>query len=307
MIILTLILASLVGLALGLLGGGGSILSLPILVYIAGIPPSSAIPMELFVVGVTSLAALIPHAMEGNVRWRTGLTFGTASMVGAYIGGVFAANLDRRSLLGLFALLMSVSALVMLRGKAKRSPGAGHRVSAAPGSLPAAAKPNPSGIKKALIVSLEGFVVGGLTGLVGAGGGFMIVPTLVVLGGLSMRAAVGTSVMIMAMKSFAGALGHLSHADIPWALTFGFAAIAVVTSFFGARLAGRVPQEQLRRAFGYFVLLMAGLMASQEFGLLASLGQRPYVAASAALALGVCVYWIARELLRKRVTPRAES
>jgi uncharacterized membrane protein YfcA len=297
MLPVVLALAVLVGLALGLLGGGGSILSLPILVYVGGIDPKTAIPMELLVVGVTSLAALVPHAMSKNVRWRTGFTFGSASMVGAYLGGMAATWFDGRTLLALFAVLMTVSAVAMLSGK-KPKPAEIHRVSLSPKSLAPGhdTRSKISPFAKAGLVVLEGFVVGALTGLVGAGGGFMIVPTLVVLGGLSMRAAVGTSVLIIAMKSFAGAAGHLAHADIPWALTAGFAAIAMVASLFGARLTNRVPHAQLRRGFGYFVLMMGGIMITQESGLLAAMREQTWLALPVGAGLLACVYWIARTI-----------
>jgi|SRR5690606_18778986 len=229
-------------------------------------------------------------------------------MTGAYLGGVSAAGLSGKTLLALFATLMIVSAVAMLsggRGGRPRDKEA-HRVTVAPTSLgPAAPAGKGKPIVKVSLVVLEGFVVGGLTGLVGAGGGFMIVPTLVVLGGLTMRAAVGTSVLIIAMKSFAGAAGHLSHAEIPWGLTSGFAAIAVIASVAGARLASRVPGEQLRRAFGYFVLTMGGIMGAQELGVLAALRERPWLGLAVGAALATAVYRIAREVLRDGTSPSA--
>ncbi len=298
MLAVTLALATLVGLALGLLGGGGSILSLPILVYVGGIEPKTAIPMELIVVGITSIAALVPHSMAGNVRWKTGVTFGLASMVGAYLGGLGATWLSGKTLMALFATLMTVSAVAMLSGKrVKRATTT--RVTLSPHSqAPRTRKTRMHPWLKAGFVVIEGFVVGALTGMVGAGGGFMIVPTLVVLGGLSMRSAVGTSVLIIAMKSFAGAAGHLSHADIPWGLTAGFAAIAVVASIFGARLTSRVPHNQLRRGFGLFVLMMGAIMLLQETGLLTAMREHTWIGVPVGLTLLLGVFWIGREIMR---------
>jgi uncharacterized membrane protein YfcA len=296
MFVAALLLAVLVGMAIGLLGGGGSILSLPTLVYVAGLDPKEAIPMELIAVGATSLAALTLHAAAGNVRWRTGLTFGLASMAGAYTGGRNAHWFAGSTLLALFATLMAISAVAMLSGKRPRRD-QGHRVSLAPASLPPSPRCKPTLWKPALVVG-EGFVVGALTGLVGAGGGFMIVPTLVVLGGLSMHAAVGTSVFIIALNSFAGAAGHLSHADVPWRFTAAFAAIAVVASLFGARLASTVPQARLRRGFGLFVLAMGGVILGQESGLFAAMRERVWLAIPVAVALVLTVFMITREMIR---------
>jgi uncharacterized membrane protein YfcA len=297
MLAVLLALAVLVGLAIGLLGGGGSILSLPVLVYVGGIDAKIAIPMGLVIVGATSIAAMVPHAMAGNVRWRTGFTFGVASMVGAYLGGVAARWFSGGTLLALFAVLMTVSALAMLSGQRPKAAET-HRVSLAPKSLSPGAKGGSklSPRAKAALVVVEGFVVGCLTGLVGAGGGFLIVPTLVVLGGLSMRSAIGTSVLIISMKSFAGAAGHLAHVDLPWSLTAGFTAIAIVASWFGAKLTNRVPHAQLRRGFGVFVLSMGGVMIAQETGLFALMRERVWLAGPVGIALLSFVWWIARAI-----------
>ncbi len=307
MVAVTLALATLVGLALGLLGGGGSILSLPILVYVGGMDPKTAIPMELIVVGITSIAALVPHAMADNVRWRTGITFGLASMVGAYLGGVAATWIHGKTLMALFATLMTVSAVAMLSGKRVKRPTTTRVTLSPPSQAPGGGKGKLPGWMKAGFVVLEGFVVGALTGMVGAGGGFMIVPTLVVLGGLSMRSAVGTSVLIIAMKSFAGAAGHLSHAEIPWAFTAAFAAVAVVASIFGARLTSRVPHNQLRRGFGLFVLMMGAIMLLQETGLLAAMREQMWIGIPVGITLLVGIYWIGREIMRPEPSAAASE
>ncbi|MER8038920.1 sulfite exporter TauE/SafE family protein [Streptomyces hydrogenans] len=237
----------LVGVSLGILGGGGSILTVPILVYLAGQDTKEAIATSLFVVGVTSLAALVPHARAHRVRWRTGLLFGAFSMVGAYGGGRLAAYIPGTALLIAFALMMLATAFAMLRRpRTAREPKARH------GDLP---------VKH---IAVEGLVVGAVTGLVGSGGGFLVVPALALLGGLPMGIAVGTSLLVIAMKSFAGLAGHLSGVSLDWGLALTVTAAAVLGSLAGARLAGRIPQQVLRKAFGWFVVVMGVFVLTQQ-------------------------------------------
>jgi hypothetical protein len=226
-----------VGVALGMLGGGGSILTVPLLVYVAGLDAKEAIATSLFVVGVTSAVGAFSHARAGRVRWRTGLFFGAAGMAGAYAGGRVAEYLPGSLLLVAFGLMMLATAVAMLRGR--RAPeGTVHT------DLPL------------LHVALHGVVVGVVTGLVGAGGGFLVVPALVLLGGLPMGAAVGTSLVVIAMKSAAGLAGYLHSVQIDWGLALAVTAAAVLGSVLGGRLVGRVDPDVLRRAFGWFVVVM---------------------------------------------------
>lgn len=236
--------ALLIGVSLGLLGGGGSILTLPILKYVIGQEAHVAVASSLFVVGVTSLFALIPHARAGRVRWSTGVLFGGASMLGAFLAGKLARHIPPGILLVLFAVMMVVTAVAMLRGRKDHAP-----------------SDRPIAVPKVL---LEGLVVGGVTGLVGAGGGFLVVPALVLLGGLPMNVAVGTSLLVLAMKSFAGFAGHASAVTIDWPILLAVAGAALVGSFGGAWAAGRVAQDKLRRAFGWFVIVMGVFMLAQE-------------------------------------------
>ena len=244
MMALALFLSVAMGLALGALGGGGSILTVPILVYALGQTPRAAIATSLLVVGATSLAALVSHARSGHVQWRTGLVFGSVSMAGAVLGGWFAQFVPEAGLLGLFAALMAVTAVAMLRGAS--------RAEAAPRA------PNPA------LLALEGGVVGIVTGLVGAGGGFLVVPALVLLAGLPMRAAIGTSLLVISMKSFAGLAGHLSHAAIDWPLAGMVTAAAVLGTVLGCRLARQASPARLRQGFAWFVLAMAGFVFWRE-------------------------------------------
>lgn len=244
---LTLALAVLVGVSLGLLGGGGSILTVPLLVYVAGMEAKEAIATSLLVVGVTSIAALVPHARAGRVRWRTGATFGLAAMAGAYLGGRLAAYIPGTVLLIAFAVMMVATAAAMIRGRRTppRSTDGSHHL--------------PLGL-----VLAEGVVVGLVTGIVGAGGGFLVVPALVLLGGLPMPVAVGTSLIVIAMKSFAGLGGYLSTVQIDWRLAAMVTGAAVVGSLIGGRLTPLVDPDTLRKSFGWFVLIMSSVILAQE-------------------------------------------
>ncbi|MGW1058764.1 sulfite exporter TauE/SafE family protein [Micromonospora rubida] len=243
---LTVGLAVLVGISLGLLGGGGSILAVPLLVYVADLPAKEAIATSLLVVGVTSAVGVLPHARAGRVRWRTGLIFGVAGMAGAYAGGRLAEFIPAGVLLTGFALMMLATAVAMIRSQ--RS---------------AEGRPVPHELPVGRVV-LDGVVVGLVTGLVGAGGGFLVVPALALLGGLPMPVAVGTSLVVIAMKSFAGLAGYLSSVSINWGLAAAVTAAAVVGSLLGGRLAGRIPEDVLRKAFGSFVVVMGVFVLAQQ-------------------------------------------
>jgi uncharacterized membrane protein YfcA len=245
-LILAVALSLLIGVSLGLLGGGGSILTVPILIYALGVEEKSAIASSLLVVGATSATAVIAHARAGNVVWRTALVFAGAGMVGAFAGGKVAKYLPASLLLVLFAVIMFATAFFMWRGR-KPTPGA---------STP---KPLPL-----LTIVVEGVVVGLVTGLVGAGGGFLVVPALALLGGLSMQKAVGSSLVVIALKSFAGFAGYASHVSIDWKLTGIVTAAAIAGSFVGTMLSKRVPQEQLRKGFAVFVLVMALFLLAKQ-------------------------------------------
>ena len=246
-LILVLILSLFIGISLGLLGGGGSILTVPILVYVAGLPPKEAIAGSLFVVGVTSLAGMVSHARAGRVRWKHGGLFGLAGMVGAYIGGLIGGRVPGDLLLIAFALMMLATSVAMIRGR--KNPPTPHHTD---GRLPY------------VRILVDGTAVGLVTGLVGAGGGFLVVPALVLLGGMSMPVAVGTSLLVIGMKSFAGLAGYLSSVTLDWSLILSVTAAAVVGSVLGGRLAGKIPENALRKGFGWFVLVMGVFVLSQQ-------------------------------------------
>jgi uncharacterized membrane protein YfcA len=277
-LVATVLLAVVVGVTLGLLGGGGSILMVPLLVYVAGMETKEAIATSLVVVGVTAVVGVVGHARGSRVRWRTGLLFGVAGMVGAFAGGLVGGHLPGQLLLVAFALMMLATAGAMLRGRRTASEQAHHEL--------------PVGR-----VLLDGVVVGLVTGLVGAGGGFLVVPALALLGGLPMAVAVGTSLLVISMKSFAGLAGYLSSVQIDWAVTGAVTAAAVVGAVLGGRLVSRVSADALRQAFGWFVLAMGAFVLLQQLpGDLR--GPALLVAATLGAGMGACATFNARCPLR---------
>ncbi|MDF2704462.1 MAG: hypothetical protein K0R62_114 [Nonomuraea muscovyensis] len=280
MIALTLAAAVVVGMTLGLFGGGGSILTVPVLVYLAGVPTKAAIAMSLFVVAVTSAVSAVGHARAGRIRWRTGLIFGAAGMAGAYGGGLIGPYLPEALLMAAFAGMMLATAVAMIRDRTTPRAGPAHR------DLPV------------LHVIAEGVVVGLVTGLVGAGGGFLVVPALVLLGGLPMGVAVGTSLVVIAMKSLAGLAGYLHSVTIDWSLALPVTAAAVVGGLIGGGLAGRINADRLRKAFGWFVLAMGAFVLVQQAP--PALLHSAWTVAGAALAAAVAlVLWRRRSIAGK--------
>ncbi|MFE6910068.1 sulfite exporter TauE/SafE family protein [Streptomyces erythrochromogenes] len=283
MIALVLAASVLIGISLGILGGGGSILTVPILVYLADMDAKEAVATSLFVVGATSAVGLLPHARAGRVRWRTGLLFGAVGMVGAYGGGRLAEYVPGTALLVLFALMMLATAAAMLRGPRERDAGGSDRR-----ELPV----------KAVVV--EGLAVGAVTGLVGSGGGFLVVPALVLLGGLPMSVAVGTSLLVIAMQSFSGLAGHLAGVQIDWGTTLMVTAAAVAGSLIGGRFAGRIPPGALRKAFGWFVVVMGILVLGRQIPAAAWASPLAWTGAGLAAAAAAAVAAVARGRGRRR-------
>jgi uncharacterized membrane protein YfcA len=249
--ILIVILSAGIGMLLGLLGGGGSILTLPMLVYLVHMEPKAAIATSLLVVGTTSAVAMIGRALRGSVCWKTGLSFGLASMLGAYAGGRLAEFVPSSVLLLTFALLMFGTAFAML-SSSRRTP-----ESELGGPLCPAHLPLPA-------IAFDGILVGCLTGLVGAGGGFLIVPALALLGGLPMESAVGTSLMVLALQSFAALAGHSQHVSIDLDLAGIIVGGTVVGSLLGGVIARYVKATALRRLFGLLVIGVASYLVYRE-------------------------------------------
>ena len=241
--LLSLVLGAVIGLSLGLLGGGGSILTVPALVYLIGIPVAEATGTSLAIVGATALVGALRHQRAGRVALRAALGFGAASVLGAIAGSLLGKHIAGGLLLVLFALLMLVAAGVMLRPR--RSPTAGRE-------RPVSAGP--------LKVAAAGLAVGLLTGFFGVGGGFVIVPALTLVLGLPMATAIGTSLVVIALASAAGFLTHLGAGALNVPVTLFFLLGGVVGSLTGAQWAGRLPESTLRRSFALLVVALAGYL-----------------------------------------------
>lgn len=237
-----------VGLILGLIGGGGSILSIPILVYIFKLDAVTASAYSLFIVGMTSLVGAIPKYKEHLVDFRTGALFGIPSILSIFSTRKWIvpalpdiiANLGfiviskRMLLLGVFAFLMITASITMIRST-QRVLADDHRYNVG-------------------LLIIEGILIGFLTGFVGAGGGFLIIPALVLLTGLPFKTAVGTSLFIIAVNALMGFLGDVLNLDIDWSFLLSITALAIAGIFIGHRLSSRLSAARLRHGFGWFVL-----------------------------------------------------
>ncbi|MCX7978819.1 MAG: sulfite exporter TauE/SafE family protein [Bdellovibrionaceae bacterium] len=252
----------LMGLSLGMVGAGGSILSLPIFVYLFSIPPSLATAYSLFVVGLSALVGLINYHREGLVNYRIGFTFAAPSFAGVYlvrrylmpnlpseIAEFSGFTLTKDGLIMIvFAVLMVLAARAMIRK-----------------SQPTMKKNELSGMARYAVIGLEGLTVGAVTGFVGAGGGFLIIPALVLLTGLRMKEAVGTSLGVIAVKSLFGFLGDVqTQKDIDWVFLSVFFGISVVGIAVGIKLARKIPENKLKPIFGWFVLVMGAFILFQQ-------------------------------------------
>ncbi len=249
------LMAIAIGISLGLLGGGGSVLALPVLVYFMGIPTKSAIAMTLIVVGSVSLVGVIPHWRRGNLNGKTAIVFGSATMLGAYLGARLAIQpwVTEAFQMLLFAFAMLLAAGLMIYRTAQPEP--------PPDTSLDLALCRPPVFKYCwLWLMTEGIGVGGLTGMVGVGGGFAIVPALVLLGKLPMKQAIGTSLLIIAGNSVAGLLGYLGQIELNWHLTISFTFAAGLGTVLGTYLGQFVSARQLQKGFGYFLLAIAAFV-----------------------------------------------
>jgi uncharacterized membrane protein YfcA len=241
--------ALLVGLVLGLLGSGGSILTVPVLVYLVGEPSKLAIAESLGIVTLVSFVGALPFVYRRQVSWRCVILFGGPGMGGAYLGAWLSTFMSGALQLAIFAVVMLLAAVMMFRGQGPVSPDDERRVF--------------------WKVMLDGLGVGVLTGLVGVGGGFLIVPALVLLGGLSMHLAIGTSLFIISVKSMSGFVKYVdvlgdAGLTMHWDLMLVFSLIGIVGSFVGGKVGAYVPQARLKRGFALFLVVMGVVILGQN-------------------------------------------
>jgi uncharacterized membrane protein YfcA len=255
-----------IGLTLGLLGSGGSILTVPVLVYLVGVPEKAAIAESLAIVCLIAGGGVIPFAFRRLVSWSTVLLFSLPGMIGAYMGALAATRISARVQLILFAVLMLSAAGLMLRRSVAHADSTPHNP-ADPGAPGASANASaaPATKQEFETVIVQGFGIGVLTGLVGVGGGFLIVPALVLLVHLPMHKAVGTSLATITLNSAAGFYKHAQvlpslHLQLDWHLITLFGALGIVGSLTGGAIARYVPHDRLRRIFGVFLVIMASFL-----------------------------------------------
>ena len=239
------VLALLVGLVLGLLGGGGSVLTVPILIYVLHVPVKPAIAMSLCVVGIVAFIGFLSHLRQRTVRARVALLFGIFAVLAAFAGARLAKHIPSVVQLVIFAIVGLVGSVLMLRG----------------GFKPTAVQDGPFEFhfegRTVTLLALQGLVVGFLTGIIGVGGGFLIVPALVLVAGLPMRLAIGTSLLVITMNALAGFAGYVGHVEIDWKLIAWFTSIAAVGSIVGSSISKQVPQQKLRQVFGYLLIAVS--------------------------------------------------
>lgn len=242
-------LALFIGLSLGLIGGGGSILTVPILVYILEIDAKTAIAMSLVILGVVSLIGVIPHWKQGNVNLKTAIRFTPPAMLGAFLGARLAAFplITDTFQLVCFAVMMLVASYFMIR-QPKETLNDYVEL-----SIPKKQQPKYPW----LAITLEGLGIGILTGFVGVGGEFAIIPALVMLGGIEMEEAIGTSLVIIIFKSATGFLGYLNQVNIDWYLMFTVTTVAILGVIWGAFFSGKIQGAKLKQAFGYLLIAIA--------------------------------------------------
>jgi uncharacterized membrane protein YfcA len=252
--ILGYILAIMVGISLGLIGSGGSILTVPILVYVMGVNPVLATAYSLFIVGSTALVGGVQSAIQKRVDFKTVLIFGIPSIAAVYATRMWLVPIIPQEIFSIgsltitkpIALMLLFAVVMILASVSMISPGKNKEQDE-----------NTARVYNYPMILLEGTVVGILTGLVGAGGGFLIIPALVLLARMPMKLAVGTSLFIIAAKSLIGFIGDLQGSEIiDWKLLGIFTAFSVVGIFIGILLSKKIPGQKLKKGFGWFVLIM---------------------------------------------------
>ncbi|TLP80313.1 sulfite exporter TauE/SafE family protein [Maribacter sp. ACAM166] len=253
--------ALIIGISLGLIGGGGSILAVPVLAYLFSINEKAATAYSLFIVGAGALVGGWQQHLKGFVDWRTAIVFGIPAIIGVTVVRHYVVpaipdvlfqleqfQFTRRMVMfGLFSVLMLPAAYSMLK-KEKKGITAGEIAYNYP------------------LILLEGLVVGGITGIIGAGGGFLIIPALVILANVEMKIAVGTSLIIIALKSLIGFfLGDAMTMEIDWNFLALFTGLSFIGIFIGSYLSNFISGHKLKKGFGYFILIMAAFIFYMEF------------------------------------------
>lgn len=264
----------LIGLSLGVLGGGGSILTVPVLVSLLHVGPQSATSASLIIVGITAVMAAVAHARGGHVRWKAAAVFGVIGSVTAFGGSILNGAVDPQVLLIAFSALMVVAATAMLRRTRKPAgsqdgavrdpdPGTEHVEGSGDSSVSVAtAKKSRVTTAQAGKLVAAALVVGFLTGFLGVGGGFLIVPALVLALGYSMPVAVGTSLVIIAVTSAGAFVERLGSASIPWQIVVPFTIAAIVGSFAGTAISDRISGNALTRSFAVLLVVVAVYVAT---------------------------------------------
>jgi hypothetical protein len=232
---------------MGLLGAGGSVLTVPIFVYVVGVDPEAAIAMSLGVVGATAVIAALARLRGTSVSFRVAAVFGPAAMVGAFFGAYLAVLIPAAVQLVCFALVLLISAVLILRSERRGAV-------APPAESEGVPRVDPA---MAMILVTLGLSVGVLTAIIGVGGGFIIVPALVLVARLPMRLAVGTSLVIIALNALSGFAGYLGQVRIDWTLVGTFTALAAAGTIAGSFWANRVPQARLKQMFAYLLIAVA--------------------------------------------------
>lgn len=236
MMILAMLSGMLTGFALGIFGSGGGIIVVPALIYIIHLPPKEAIAMGLGIIAITAVISVLSHWRATNVDWRAAAIFGPIGMVGTYAGARVGTVVPASFQLGLFAVVMYIAAYRMLRKSAA-----------------------PAGDGEIHIVLLiaAGLGVGLLAGVVGVGGGFLIVPALVLLASVPMKRAIGTSLAVVSLNSISGFVGYMGTVPVHYEIMGAFAAVTVVSSLTGAHFAKRLHADTLKKAFAWSLVVAA--------------------------------------------------
>ncbi|MFF0540567.1 sulfite exporter TauE/SafE family protein [Streptomyces coelicoflavus] len=238
-IVLALIAGAVVGLALGALGGGGSVLTVPALIYLLGFSPSAATTASLIIVAATSATALYAHARDGHVAWKVGSLFAAAGIIPAYLAGAAAGRVPEAVLTVAFAMIAALAAVRMLRPSADR----------------------PAGRIRSGKAAGAGAGLGAVTGFLGVGGGFLAVPALVSVLGLTMRRAVGTSLLVITVNSLAALVARAgTDGGLDWALIGPFTGAAILGAWDGKRLSTKVSGNRLQKVFAGVLLAVAAFM-----------------------------------------------